>query len=62
MWWCGGIITIVFIAGGWHGDKSRAEILAFDGEDWKEVGQLQEARHGHAATNIDITDLMDFCN
>ena len=62
MWWCGGIITIVFFAGGYDGDSARAEILAFDGEHWKEFGQLQEARYSHAATKIDITDLMDFCN
>ena len=69
---CGGvvfghIITIVFIAGGWDyneddGDNARAEIFAFDGEHWKEVGQLQKADHYLAATKIDITDLLDFCN
>ena len=53
----------MFIAGGLDGDfADRAEILAFDGEHWKEVGQLQEARYSHAATKIDITHLMDFCN
>ena len=58
----------MFIAGGKHGDigdigdNARAEILAFDGEDWKEVGQLEKARYYHAATKIDITDIMGFCN
>jgi len=40
----------------------RAEILAFDGEEWKEVGMLQKGRHSHAATKIDITDFMELCN
>ena len=61
---------MVFIAGGsdgvgrncWDCGNVRAEILAFDGEDWKEVGQLQEARKDHAATKIDINKLKDFCN
>ena len=52
----------MFIAGGHDGDSGRAEILVFDGEHWKEVGQLEEARYSHAATKIDITDLMDYCN
>merc|ERR1719186_698023 len=52
----------IILSGGHDGDSDRAEILAFDGEHWKEVGQLQEARSSHAATKIDITDLMDFCN
>ena len=62
MWWRGGISTIVFIAGGMHGHSARKELLVFDGEHWKEVGQLQKVRDSHAATKIDITDLMDFCN
>eukprot|EP00092_Neocalanus_flemingeri_P014269 GFUD01015389.1.p1 GENE.GFUD01015389.1~~GFUD01015389.1.p1 ORF type:complete len:233 (-),score=66.78 GFUD01015389.1:58-693(-) len=37
--------------------RDRAEIVAFDGEDWKEVGQLQKARGGHAATKIVTTDI-----
>ena len=53
------IITILFITGGTVRDTSdensmRAEVLAFDGEDWKEVGQLKKARKYHAATKIDI--------
>ena len=48
----------MLIAGG----RNRAEILVFDGEDWKEVGQLQKARDMHAATKIDITNIMGFCN
>merc|ERR1719427_2482067 len=52
----------IILLGGYDGYRARAEILAFDGEDWKEVGQLQEARYMHAATMLDITDLMDFCN
>ena len=62
MWWCGGIITIVFIVGGWDGASDRAEILAFDGEDWKEIGELHEARENHAATKIDATNIIEFCN
>ena len=56
------LITIVFIAGGRDDDhRDRKEILAFDGEDWKEVGQLQKARFRHAATKIYITDIKEFC-
>ena len=42
--------------------RVRAEILAFDGEEWKEVGKLQTARCYHAVTKIDITNIMGFCN
>jgi len=51
----------VILTGGDDGGNYRSEILAFDGEDWKEVGQLQEARYRHAATRIDITKFIDFC-
>merc|ERR1719186_135094 len=57
----------IMLTGGHDGDiyefgNARTEILAFDGEDWKEVGQLQKPRYDHAATKIDITNLMGFCN
>jgi len=52
----------IILTGGSDGDRARPEILAFDGKHWKEAGQLQEARRSHAATKIDITHLMDFCN
>ena len=51
------------IAGGLDGNyHGRTEILTFDGEDWKEVGNLKSARSYHAATKIDITDIMGFCD
>jgi len=50
------------LIGGDTGGSWRREILTFDGEDWKKVGQLQEARYYTAATKIDMTHLMDFCN
>jgi len=52
----------IMLTGGHDGDYARTEILAFDGEDWKEVGQLQKPRYDHAATKIDMTNLMGFCN
>merc|ERR1719186_1341026 len=46
----------IFLLGGFDGHSDRAEILAFDGEHWKEVGQIKEAKYDLAATRIDITD------
>lgn len=59
------IVTIdnkIFLTGGQSGVELRSEILTFEGEDWKEVGQLQIARAMHAVTKIDTTDIMRFCN
>merc|ERR1719186_1772130 len=49
----------VFLTGGtvrdtYDENSMRAEVLAFDGEDWNKVGQLKKARKHHAATKIDI--------
>ena len=54
----------MYFAGGYSftGGGAQKEILAFDGENWTEVGQLKEPRYDHAATVIDITDFMGFCN
>jgi hypothetical protein len=56
----------VFFTGGeiydWRVDiKERKEILAFDGNSWTEVGQLQIPRKKHAATVVDASNLMGFC-
>jgi len=56
----------VFFIGGEVGDwrekmKERNEILAFDGNGWTEVGQLQIPRKNHAATVVDASNLMGFC-
>ena len=58
------LLVIVFIAGGDSDDgEYRKDILEYDGEDWKAVGQLQVARDSHAVTKFTITDMMmDFCN
>ena len=54
----------MFIAGGYgYGVGARKDILEYDGEDWKAVGQLQVGRWGTAVTKFTITDkMMDFCN
>lgn len=45
----------VFVTGGGRGGRDdghsrRSEVLAFDGENWEEVGHLSLARNFHAAT------------
>jgi len=52
----------VFLIGGYTGNKGdyRQEILAFDGEEWKEVGQLQNGRSSPAVTVVDA-DFAKFC-
>ena len=50
-----------YIAGG-YSYGYRKEILKYDGEDWKKIGELQKARSNHAVTLIDATALMGFCN
>ena len=62
MWWCGGIVTKVCVVGGHDGSSMRSEIMEFDGEDWKEIGQLLQPRACHAVTMIDITTSIGFCN
>ena len=53
----------VYSAGGDDEDNvPRAEILVLDGEDWRQVGELQIARAAHAATMIDTASFMEFCN
>ena len=53
----------MYSAGGQDEDGvARSEILVLDGEDWREVGQLQKARTAHAATMIDTASFMEFCN
>ena len=58
------LLVIVFIAGGDSDDGgARKDIVEYDGEDWKAVGQLQVGRWGTAVTKFTITDkMMDFCN
>ena len=59
------LLVIVFIAGGYNDDafESRKDILEYDGDDWKAVGELQVARIATAVTKFTITDkMMDFCN
>ena len=56
-------IQFVYSAGGKDEDgEPRSEILVLDGEDWREVGELQIARGKHAATMIDTASFMEFCN
>jgi len=52
----------VFLIGGYTGTRGdyRQEILAFDGEEWKEVGQLQNGRSRPAVTLVDA-DFAKFC-
>eukprot|EP00092_Neocalanus_flemingeri_P010981 GFUD01011824.1.p1 GENE.GFUD01011824.1~~GFUD01011824.1.p1 ORF type:complete len:447 (+),score=101.01 GFUD01011824.1:59-1399(+) len=52
----------VYIIGGYCDGEVRGEILAFDGEDWTEVGQLKVARASHAATKIDTFTMVGVCN
>ena len=56
------IITKDYIIGGYTGTRGdyRQEILAFDGEEWKEVGQLQNGRSSLAVTVVDA-DIAQFC-
>jgi len=52
----------VFLLGGEdEKDDSRVEILAFDGEEWKEVGKMKKARYMHAASKIVSTDGQPLC-
>lgn len=56
----------VFITGGGRGGRDdeysrRSEILAFDGNNWEEVGDLQFARNFHATTVIDMSDFQGIC-
>jgi len=52
----------VYLLGGQDekGDK-RVEILAFDGEEWKEVGKMKKARYMHAASKIVSTNGEPLC-
>ena len=53
----------MYSAGGVDEDgEPRSEIFVLDGEDWREIGQLQFARGEHAATMIDTASFMEFCN
>ena len=45
-------------AGGFPG--SRTEILEFDGDEWKKVGDLTEIRNLGAATAVDL-EKIEFC-
>jgi len=42
-------------------DSRRAEILSFDGEEWKEVGEIQESVWNPAATKITTNDVNGLC-
>jgi hypothetical protein len=46
------IIIIHSLAGGSDGRLSRPEVLSFNGGNWREVGQLGNARYYAAATKI----------
>jgi len=41
--------------------EQRAEILAFDGEDWKEVGKMKKERSWHSASKIVSIDGEELC-
>ena len=56
------MISAMCIVGGYDHSTSRDEILVFDGEDWKEVGQLKNPRDRHAVTKIDMSNMVGFCN
>jgi len=53
----------VYILGGEGADyrEPRAEILAFDGEDWKEVGKMKKERSWHSASKIVSIDGEELC-
>ena len=51
-----------FLPGGWYRyKKASREVLAYDGEDWDVVGELETPRASVAATKIDASRLMGFC-
>ena len=37
------------------------KIIEFDGEDWKETGQLPVARYAHAVAKVDVANFVGFC-
>jgi len=56
----------VFLIGG-HSETTprepkKAEILAFDGETWKEIAKLSSGRSHSAVTQVVAEDYKDFCN
>ena len=53
----------MYSEGGWDEDNvARSEIMVLDGEDWSEVGHLQEAKAAHANTRVDTARFTQFCN
>ena len=39
-----------------------SEVLVLEDDEWKEAGRVGEAYMNQAATKIDATNLMEFCN
>jgi len=50
------------LEGGVKGKGRSKDILVFDGEGWKKVAEMQWSRAYHAATMVDTSSLMKFCN
>ena len=40
----------------------KAEILAFDGETWKEIAKMSSGRSSSAVTQVVAEDYKQFCN
>jgi len=43
------------------GGRESAKIIEFDGEDWKETGQLPVARESPAVVKVDVANYLGFC-
>jgi len=55
--------AVYIIGGSEEGGKKRSkDILMFDGESWKKVAEMKWSRSLHAASVVDTTHLMKFCN
>ena len=49
--------------GGWNVDSKKADILEYrDGDGWRNIGAMRDARVNHATSLIDFKDVEDYCN
>jgi len=54
--------SVLFIGGHEESEPTKAEILSFDGETWKEIAKMSSGRSSSAVTQVVADDYKEFCN
>jgi hypothetical protein len=57
------VAGLLHLTGGWDGEAHSAAILAWDAvsETWQPAGSLVAPRKDHAATEVPLAALGDYC-